>query len=148
MYKDPMEMINLGSEEDLKEIMIRDLLLPYVKIRLINFLKECVYIFSWSYQDMPRLDTDIVEHLLSLKPLCLLIKQKLRRTHPDMEIKIKEEVLKQINASFLMTSVYPYWIANIVPFPKKYGKVRMCVDYRDLSKASPKDDFLSPHIKM
>src|SRR4030043_832453 len=26
------------------------------------------------------------------------------------------------------------------------GKVRMCVDYRDLNKASPKDDFPLPHI--
>ena len=35
---------------------------------------------------------------------------------------------------------------NIVPVPKKDGKVRMCVDYRDLNKSSPKDDFPLPHI--
>ena len=56
-----------------------------------------------------------------------------------MEVKIKEEVLKQINVGFLVTSVYPQWIANIVLVPKKDGKVCMCVDYRDLNKASPKD---------
>ena len=38
------------------------------------------------------------------------------------------------------------WLANIVPVPKKDGKVRMCVDYRDLNKACPKDDFPLPHI--
>ena len=37
-------------------------------------------------------------------------------------------------------------MANIVPVPKKHGKVRMCVDYRDLNKACPKDDFPLPHI--
>ena len=47
-----------------------------------------------------------------------------------------------------MTSTYPQWVANIVPMPKKDGKVRMCVDYRDLKKASPKDDFPLPHIDM
>jgi len=41
---------------------------------------------------------------------------------------------------------YPQWVANIVPVPKKDGKVRMCVDYRDLNRASPKDDFSLPHI--
>jgi len=34
----------------------------------------------------------------------------------------------------------------VVPVPKKDGKVRMCVDYRDLNCASPKDDFPLPHI--
>ena len=30
--------------------------------------------------------------------------------------------------------------------PKKDGKVRMCIDFRDLNKASPKDDFPLPHM--
>ena len=38
------------------------------------------------------------------------------------------------------------WIANVVPIPKNNGKVRMCVETRDLNKACPKDDFPLPHI--
>ena len=41
---------------------------------------------------------------------------------------------------------YPEWLANVVPVLKKVGKVRICVDFRDLNKASPKDDFPLPHI--
>ena len=41
---------------------------------------------------------------------------------------------------------YPQWLANIVPVSKKDGKVRMCVDFRDLNKAYPKDNFPLPHI--
>ena len=55
---------------------------------------------------------------------------------------------KQIDAGFLVTAEYPQWVANIVHVPKKDGKVRMYVDYRDLNKASPKDDFPLPHIDM
>ena len=43
---------------------------------------------------------------------------------------------------------YPEWLVNVVPIPKKDGKVRVCVDFRDLNKASLKDDFLFPHINM
>ena len=43
---------------------------------------------------------------------------------------------------------YPEWLANVVLVPKKDGKVIVCVDFRDLNKASPKDDFPLPHIDM
>ena len=38
------------------------------------------------------------------------------------------------------------WITNAVLVPKKDGNVRMCMDFRDLNKACPNDDFLLPHI--
>ena len=85
-------------------------------------------------------------HKCPLKPECPPVKQKLRRTRPDMALKIRDEVRKQFDAGFLAVAKYPEWIANIVPVPKKDGKVRMCVDYRDLNKASPKDDFPLPRI--
>ena len=43
---------------------------------------------------------------------------------------------------------YPEWLANVIPVPKKDDKVRFCVDFRNLNKASPKDDFPLPHIDM
>ncbi|KAI5418318.1 hypothetical protein KIW84_042818 [Lathyrus oleraceus] len=141
-----LETVNLGSEDCVKEVNIGALLGESVKKGLIELLREYVDVFAWSYAYMPGLDTDIVQYFLPLKPECMLVKQKLRRTHPDMAVKIKEEVQKQIDAGFLVTSTYPHWVANIVPVPKKDGKVRMCMDYRDLNKASPKDDFPLPHI--
>ena len=95
---------------------------------------------------MLGLDTNIVVHRLQLREKCASVKQKLRRVKPDMLLKIKEEVKKQLDAGFLEVSKYPQWVANIVPIPKKDGKVRMCVDYRNLNRASPKDNFPLPHI--
>ena len=145
-HQEEIEIINLGTEEDKKEIKIGASLDVSVKKRVIELIREYVDIFAWSYKDMPGLDPNVVEHRLPLKPECPPVKQKLRRSHPDMALKIKEEVRKQIDAGFLVTSEYPQWLANIVPVPKKDGKVRMCVDYRDLNKASPKDNFPLPHI--
>ena len=65
-----------------------------------------------------------------------------------MSEKIKAEVMKQFDAGFLAVTCYPQWVANVVPMSKKDGEVRMCVDYRDLNRASPKDDFPPPHINI
>ena len=43
---------------------------------------------------------------------------------------------------------YPEWLANVVPVPKKDSKVRVCVDFRDLNKVSPKDDFPLSNIDL
>ena len=45
-----------------------------------------------------------------------------------------------------MVSHYPISLSNLVPISKKSGEVRVCVDYRDLNKASLKDDFPLPNI--
>ena len=37
-------------------------------------------------------------------------------------------------------------MANIVPVLKKDGKVRISVDFRDLNKACPKNNFSLPHV--
>ena len=51
-----------------------------------------------------------------------------------------------MKAGFIKPVHQAEWIANIVPVPKKDEKVRMCMDFRDLNKAFPEDDFSLPHI--
>jgi hypothetical protein len=103
-------------------------------------------VFAWSYADMPGLDIDIVVHRVPLIEGCKPVKQKLRRTRPDILLKVKAEIEKQWDADFLEVIKYPQWVSNIVVVPKKDDKIRVCVDFRDLNKASPKDDFPLPHI--
>ena len=61
-------------------------------------------------------------------------------------LKIKEEVTKQLKVGFIKPVHQAEWIANVMPVPKKDGKVMMCVDFRGLNKACLKDDFSLPHI--
>jgi hypothetical protein len=63
-----------------------------------------------------------------------------------MLLKVKAEIQKQWEAGFLDVVQYPQSVANVIVVPKKDGRIRVCVDYRDLNKASPKDDFSLPHI--
>lgn len=95
---------------------------------------------------MPGFDIDIVVHRVPLVEGCKPVKQKLRRTRPNILLKVKAEIEKQWDAGFLEVIKYPQWVSNIVVVPKKDDKIRVCVDFRDLNKASPKDDFPLPHI--
>ena len=61
---------------------------------------------------------------------------------------MKEEIQKQPSVGFISVVEYPNWLANVVPVPKKDGKGRVCVDFRDFNKSSPKDDFPLPHIDL
>ncbi|PKI77688.1 hypothetical protein CRG98_001918, partial [Punica granatum] len=120
---------------------------PTQRAWMIDFLKEYQEIFAWSYADMPGLDPSIVKHFLPFDTENFPLKrQHLQRQRADLLLRIKEEVVKQINAGFLEVCNYSEWVANIMPVEKKDGRVRVCVDYRDLNKASPKDNFPLPHI--
>ena len=74
------------------------------------------------------------------------VKQKLRKMRTEWLLKIKEEVTKQLKVGFIKPVNQAEWIANVVPVLKKDGMVRMCMDFRGLNKACPKDDFPFPLI--
>lgn len=93
-HEGSVEVINLGTEEDPKGVRVGSSLRENIKEKLIKLLREFMDVFAWSYQDMPDLDIDIMEHKLPLKEDCPPVMQKLRRTRPDMAMKIKEEVQK------------------------------------------------------
>ncbi|GKV39925.1 hypothetical protein SLEP1_g47619 [Rubroshorea leprosula] len=143
-----IETINLGKDVNKKKIKINGQFHPDERKAPVDLLKEFQDVFAWSYEDMPQLDLEIIVYAIPLKPECLPVKQKFRRMKPETLLKIKEEVKKLLDVGFIEVAMYPQWVANIVPVPKKDGKVRMCVDYRDLNKTSPKDDFPLPYIQL
>ncbi|XP_012468931.1 uncharacterized protein LOC105787011 [Gossypium raimondii] len=142
-YKEVVEIVTF---EEGKIVKMGTCITEETKQDFIELLQEFKDVFVWSYQDMPGLNTDIVVQRLPIKDDCKPVQHKLRRMRPDVVLKIKEEVQKQFDAGFLQVVKYSKWVANIVPVPKKDGKVRMCVDYRDLNKASPEDNFPLPHV--
>ncbi|PKI71969.1 hypothetical protein CRG98_007652 [Punica granatum] len=141
------EEINTNTSEEPRTLRIGTGLEPAQRSRMIDFLTEYQEVFAWSYADIPGLDPSIVKHFLPLDTERFPPKrQHLRSQRADLLFRIKEEVIKQVDAGFLEVCNYSEWVANIVPVEKKNGKVRVCIDYRDLNRASPKDNFPLPHI--
>lgn len=144
-HQELMETINLVTERDRKEFKIGASFKERKWEKLVKLMQEYVEVFTWSYQDMLGLDTDIVKHNFPLIPEGTLVNQNLRITRADISLKIKEEVKSQFDVGFLVVEKYPQWVTNIVPVSMKDGKVWMCVNYWDLKKVIPKDDLPLPH---
>jgi len=53
---------------------------------------------------------------------------------------------KLLDVGFIYPISDSEWVSPLVLFPKKNGKWRICVDYRDLNKATKKDHFPLPFI--
>ena len=51
-------------------------------------------------------------------------------------------------AGFIKPIQHPCWLSNIVPVKKKNGQIRCCVDFRNLNKACPKDEFPLPNMDL
>ncbi|XP_072087185.1 uncharacterized protein [Arachis hypogaea] len=146
--QDPFEEINLGTHDDVQITYIcKDLIDPF-RTDLFNFLLEFKDCFAWDYHEMPGLDRLLIEHRLALKPNAQPVKQTPRRFAPEINVKIKKEIECLIKAKFIRTARYVEWVSNIVPVMKKNGKLRVCIDFRDLNNATPKDEYFMPIAEM
>jgi hypothetical protein len=46
---------------------------------------------------------------------------------------------------FIQPCRYAEWVSNIVPIEKKdFEKIRVCIDFRDLNRATLKDEYPMP----
>ncbi|PKI63839.1 hypothetical protein CRG98_015823, partial [Punica granatum] len=117
---EPTEEINVGTENEPRTLKIGTGLDPTQRARMIDFLTRYQEVFAWFYADMLGLDPSIVKHFLPLDTEKFPPKrQQLRRQRASLLLRIKEEVVKQINAGFLEVCNYSEWVANIVPVEKK-----------------------------
>ena len=66
----------------------------------------------------------------------------------EVEKAVNKEIKKLIDANFIREEQYPEWLSSVVPVKKKNGDIRVCIDFRDLNKACPKDDFPLPTMEV
>jgi hypothetical protein len=89
-----------------------------------------------------RVSKSIIEHRLQVNPSARPKKQKLCRTSDENVAVAKSEVQRLLDAGFIREIQYSSWLANFVMVKEKNVKWRMCIDFTNLNKCCPKDDFL------
>ncbi|KAL0403639.1 UNVERIFIED_CONTAM: Transposon Tf2-11 polyprotein [Sesamum radiatum] len=145
---DELKELNLGTPEEPRPIFVSALLSPEEEEQYFKTLGEYRDVFAWTYKEMPGLDPKVAIHHLGIRYGARPVKQSQRVLRPDLIPRIETEVNKLIDAGFIREFKYPTWISSNVPVKKKNGQIRICVDFRDLNKACPKDDFPLPIIEL
>ncbi|KAL0331661.1 UNVERIFIED_CONTAM: Retrovirus-related Pol polyprotein from transposon [Sesamum angustifolium] len=75
------------------------------------------------------------------RPWCEAVKQKKRHFGPEKDKIIQGEVNKLLSAGHIKEIQFLEWHSKVVLVPKPSGKLRMCIDSRDLNKACPKNFY-------
>ncbi|XP_075670033.1 uncharacterized protein LOC142639781 [Castanea sativa] len=143
--------INLGAKlGSQKLVFISSQLTTQEKEQLVALLQKYTDVFAWTYDEMPGLGLDLesVVHSLNVDPGVKLVVQPARVFHTDVEAQITQEVKKLLAAGFVKPIQHPKWLSNIVLVKKKNGQIRCCVDFRNLNKACPKNEFPLPNINL
>jgi ribonuclease HI len=147
--KEDLEVINLSHDPGIdKPVSISTSLSAVERACLISLLKEYQDVFAWKYDEMPGIDPGLVAHSLNVEPGTKPVVQPARTFHTEVEAQITQEVKKLLAAGFIKPIQHPRWLSNIVPVKKKNGQIRCCVDFRNLNKACPKDEFPLPNMDL
>ena len=66
--------------------------------------------------------------------------------NPALKDIVKQVLQKLLDVGFIYPISDNEWVSPLVLAPKKNGKWRICVDYRELNKATKNDHFPLPLI--
>ena len=144
--QDPLIKVNLGNEEEKKVMYISSHLTQEQFDEVLVVVKRFKDCFAWDYTELPSLDRTLVEHRLPIKKEHIPHQQPPRKMVNEVILKVKEEIERLLQAGFIRPSSYVEWLSNIVSVLKKNGKLCVCIDFRNLNTATPKDKYPMPII--
>jgi hypothetical protein len=113
---------------------------------LLTFLFNNKDVFAWSANELCGVNRDVIEHSFNVDPAIRPRKQKLQKMSDNKAAGARNKVKRLLSAGVIREVTYPEWLANTVMVKKANGKWRMCIDFTDLNKACPKDEFSLPRI--
>jgi hypothetical protein len=142
---DALEEINLGTGGEHQSTFVSVGLNVGQKEEMRKLLEGFMDCFVWEYTEIPGLSRELVEYRLPIKKGFQPYKQPIQNFSQEIIGKIKEEVDRLLKAGFVRPCRYAEWVSNVVPVEQKnIEKIRVCVDFRNLNMATPKDEYPMP----
>ena len=118
----------------------------HIKLKYLELFREFSDVFAWSYEDLKSYDTEIIQHKIPLKENQKPFRQKLRRINPVQLPLVEKEIKKMYDAGIIVPVRYSNWVSNIVSMRKKTREIRLCIDFKNLNKASLKENYPLPKM--
>ncbi|XP_073035186.1 uncharacterized protein [Primulina eburnea] len=143
---DEQEEVSILPGQPMKTTKIARDLEPATRAQLLQCLEKNADIFAWSSSELVGISPHVAEHKLNIIPGSRAVKQRKRHFGPEKDKVIADHVGELLRAGQIREVQFPTWLSNVVLVPKSAGKWRMCVDFRDLNKACPKDCYPLPRI--
>ncbi|GJU36167.1 reverse transcriptase domain-containing protein [Tanacetum coccineum] len=138
--------VDIHPEYPEQTIAIGSTLTEKGRKELCTLLGQNLDVFAWKPADMTGIPQSIAEHCLNIQEGCPTVRQKKRGQAPKRNKAIQEEVEKLVDAGIMKEVHYHSWLSNPVMVKKHDGTWRMCVDFKDLNNACPKDCYPLPEI--
>ncbi|XP_028085065.1 uncharacterized protein LOC114286167 [Camellia sinensis] len=138
--------VRVDENDPTKFFLLGSSLASAERLDYVNFLVSNMEAFAWTPYDMPGIDPNFICHQLNVFPNARPVIQRTHRSALHHAEVVAEEVKNLLEAGAIEEVQYPRWISNMVVVPKKNGKWRVCVDYKTVNRACPKDSFPLPRI--
>ena len=110
-------------------------------------LKEYQDVFARDYKDLKGLVEEMREMKIDLLPEAIPVKKRpYKLAHKYKEI-VKTKIDNMLTTRIIYLIDQSEWASPMVVQPKKHDpkKLRVCVDYRWLNKATKTDPFSTPY---
>lgn len=138
--------VNLSDNPEHSQIFyLGDILIEFERTLATSILIMYQKIFAFNYEDISGLDPNLIVHNIVTYPDTKLIK-KLCKFYPTQSLLIKDKIQNILKAKFIEFIDYTKWVSNMVPVNHINGYLWIYMNFFDLNKAYPKDNFSLPNI--
>ncbi|XP_075473288.1 uncharacterized protein LOC142504288 [Primulina tabacum] len=132
--------------------------------KLVRVLRDNIKAIGWSIADIKGISSSMCMHKILMEANHKTSTQPQRRLIPAIQEVVKKEVIKLLDAGIIYSISDSRWVSPVKVVPKKDGITivknenneliptrtvtgwRVCIDYRKLNDATPKDHFPFPFI--
>ncbi len=104
-------------------------------------LKEFKDVCAWTYKDLKGIPPKLAEHIIELDTSIPPTHQARCILNLKYVAVVKHDIDKLLTIIFIQPVEEVTWLSPIVAVPKKNGKLKFCVDFKKLNKATKKDPY-------